>query len=123
MRVEMSLAEVKAERERRRALEEAERLKLSLREFTAAAWPQLEPATRFKSNWHIDAVVEHLEACARREIRRLIINIPPRHMKSLNVSVLWPVWWWTFEPTVRFLTASYGDKLATRDALKSRRLI
>ncbi|HEY8723435.1 MAG TPA: phage terminase large subunit [Gaiellaceae bacterium] len=103
--------------------EEAERLKGSLRDFTVAAWPVLEPATAFKPNWHIDAVVDHLEACARREIRKLIINIPPRHMKSLNVSVLWPVWWWTFDPTVRFLTASYGEKLATRDALKSRRLI
>jgi len=33
------------------------------------------------------------------------------------------VWWWTFDPHIRFLTASYGEKLATRDALKSRRLI
>jgi predicted phage terminase large subunit-like protein len=103
--------------------EEAARLKTSLSDFTHAAWPVLEPATPFKPNWHIDAVIEHLEAASRREIRRLIINIPPRHMKSLNVSVIWPVWWWTFEPTIRFLTASYGEKLATRDALKSRRLI
>jgi predicted phage terminase large subunit-like protein len=113
------------ERDRRKETidDEAERLRTSLADFTSAAWPVLEPATPFKPNWHIDAVIEHLEACSRREIRRLIINIPPRHMKSLNVSVLWPVWWWTFDQTVRFLTASYGDKLATRDALKSRRLI
>lgn len=121
------IAELNAadERERRgeEIADEAARLKVSLHDFTVAAWPVLEPATPFKPNWHIDAVIEHLEAAARRDIRRLIINIPPRHMKSLNVSVLWPVWWWTFEPTVRFLTASYGDKLATRDALKSRRLI
>lgn len=103
--------------------EEARRLTTSLRAFTVGAWPVLEPGYTFKPNWHIDAIVEHLEACSRREIQRLIINIPPGHMKSLNVSVLWPVWWWTFDPHIRFLTTSYGEKLATRDALKSRRLI
>lgn len=125
--VEVSAAEVEAELERRRRgeqlAEEAARLAGSLREFTVAAWPIVEPATPFKPNWHIDAIIDHLEACTRREIRRLVINVPPRHMKSLNVSVLWPVWWWTFAPHVRFLTASYGEKLATRDAVKSRRLI
>lgn len=125
--VEVSAGEVEAELERRRRgeqlAEEARRLSGSLREFTRAAWPIVEPATPFKPNWHIDAVCDHLEACRAREIRRLVINIPPRHMKSLNVSVLWPVWWWTTEPWIRFLTASYAEKLATRDAVKSRRII
>jgi predicted phage terminase large subunit-like protein len=120
-------AEMEAHVERRargeELADEARRLSGSLREFTVGAWPVLEPATPFKPGWHIDAIVDHLEACTRREIRRLVINVPPRHMKSLNVSVIWPVWWWTFEPHIRFLTASYGEKLATRDALKSRRLI
>lgn len=125
--VELSLEEIVAEQERRRRgeelREEADRLAGSLREFTRAAWPLLEPATPFKPNWHIDAISEHLEGCRKREIRRLVINIPPRHMKSLNVTVLWPSWWWASEPWVRFLSASYGEKLATRDAVKSRRLI
>ena len=125
--IELSLAELDAHLERERLGEdlaaEADRLAGSLREFTRGAWPVVEPATPFKPNWHIDAICDALEACRRREIRRLVINIPPRHMKSLNVSVLWPVWWWTTEPSVRFLTASYGEKLATRDAVKSRRII
>jgi predicted phage terminase large subunit-like protein len=125
--VELSLPEIQAEQERRRRgeqlREEAQRLSGSLAEFTAAAWPILEPATVFKPNWHIDVIAEHLEACTRREIRRLAINVPPRHMKSLNVTVLWPSWWWTSEPYIRFLTASYGEKLAVRDAVKGRRLI
>jgi predicted phage terminase large subunit-like protein len=120
-------AEVMAALERRERGEEladeAARLSGSLRAFTAGAWPVLEPGYQFHGGWHIDAIVEHLEACSRREIQRLIINIPPGHMKSLNVSVLWPVWWWTVEPHIRLLTTSYGDDLATRDALKSRRLI
>jgi len=110
-------------RQRERARIEAEPLRASLPAFIHAAWPMLEPATKFKPNWHIDVIAEHLEAARRGEIRRLIVNVPPRHMKSLNVSVLWPVWWWCSDPTVRFLTASYGADLAIRDSLKSRRLI
>ena len=34
----------------------------------------------------------------RGEIDRLLINVPPRHMKSLAVSVMWPAWSWTFAP-------------------------
>jgi len=86
-----SLEEVTAELERRHRgeelAEEAARLSGSLHDFTVGAWPVLEPATPFKPGWHIDAIVDHLEACTRREIRRLVINVPPRHMKSLNVSV------------------------------------
>jgi predicted phage terminase large subunit-like protein len=96
---------------------------MTLREYVRAAWPVLEPATTFVPGWHIDAICDHLEAVSRGELRRLIINVPPRHMKSLLVSVLWPTWTWTQRPQVRFLTASYAQPLATRDAVKSRRLI
>jgi hypothetical protein len=57
----------------------AERARRSLPAFTAEAWPLLEPATRFEANWHTDAIAEHLEAASRGELRRLVINIPPRH--------------------------------------------
>lgn len=120
-------AELEAEQERRRLGEtlrvEAQRLQSSLREFIRAAWPMLEPVTRFRSNWHIDAIAEHLEAAYRREILRLVVNIPPRTMKSSTVTVLAPAWRWTTHPHERFLTASYGAELATRDAVKTRRLI
>ena len=59
-----------------------------LREFVRLAWPVVEPSTPFVPGWHIDAIVEHLEAVTRGQIRNLLINVPPRHMKSLLVSVL-----------------------------------
>ena len=83
----------------------------------------VEPATAFVPGWHIDAICEHLEAISAGQLRRLIINIPPRHMKSLLVSVFWPTWEWTQHPSRRFLTASYAQPLSTRDAVKSRRLL
>lgn len=125
--VEFNEAEIAAWIEREKSQEtiddEAGRLAADFPEFIRAAWHVVEPSTVFSPNWHIDAICEKLEACAAGEIRRLLINIPPRHMKSLTVSVFWPVWRWTTEPHLRFLTASYGEKLAQRDATKSRDLL
>jgi predicted phage terminase large subunit-like protein len=96
---------------------------LSLHEFAIAAWPVLEPGRTFSDNWHIRVICEHLEAATRGEIRNLVINMPPRHMKSLLVGVFWFAWEWTFNPSTRWLCASYAQPLATRDSLKCRRLI
>lgn len=87
------------------------------------AWSIAEPSVPFKPNWHIDRICEHLEAVTAGEIRRLLINIPPRHMKSLAVAVFWPVWEWTFDPHVRWLFSSYALTLAKRDSVKCRRII
>ncbi|MEW6378077.1 MAG: phage terminase large subunit [bacterium] len=95
----------------------------SLRSFIEAAWPVVEPGRSFVDNWHIDSICNHLEAVARGEIRRLVINVPYRTSKSTIVSVMWPVWVWLQDPTKRFLTGSHKDALATRDCLKSRRII
>ena len=55
----------------------------SLRDYIHAAWPLVDHH-QFKSNWHIDAIAEHLEAVSSGEIRRLIINIPPRPHEKLG---------------------------------------
>lgn len=102
---------------------EAERLRRSLRNFVRAAWPVLEPGTPFASNWHIDAICDYLEGVARGEVRRLLINVPPRHTKSLLVSVMFLAWVWASAPERRFLHASYAERLALRDSSNTRRLI
>lgn len=96
---------------------------IPLSDYIKAAWHVVEPATKYIHNWHIDAIAEHLEAVTRGQIRRLIINIPPRHQKSLSVSVFWPTWVWTWQPEKRWLFASYAGNLATRDSLACRRII
>ena len=76
-------------------------------------------------NWHIGAICEHLEAVTRGEIQNLLINIPPRHMKSLLVSVFWPCWEWgpMRRPALRYINSSYSSALSIRDNVKSRNLI
>ena len=126
-RSELSAATIRAALERRRTAEliaeQAAACSNSFRLFVENAWPVIEPVTRFVPGWHIEAICEHLQAASRGEIDRLLINVPPRHMKTTTVSVMWPAWWWTFAPHLRFLTASYGGNLAERDAVRSRDLL
>lgn len=102
---------------------EASLLTESLYEFAKACWHVVEPGVPFQDNWHIRVICDHLEAVSDGKIRNLIINIPPRSMKSLLTSVLWPAWDWTRKPSRKWLFSSYGQDLATRDAVKCRRLI
>jgi predicted phage terminase large subunit-like protein len=94
-----------------------------LMEFILQAWPIVEPGTPFVPGRHIEAIALHLEAVTRRQIRNLVINIPPRCAKSLLVSVFWPVWSWINVPETRWLFSSYSGGLSTRDAVRSRRII
>lgn len=95
----------------------------SLYEFIKGAWPILEPNDPFSENWHVGCLSEHLEALTACEILRLIINIPPGHMKSLAVNVFWFAWAWARNPFSRWIFTSYSDSLVNRDAVKCRDII
>jgi hypothetical protein len=95
----------------------------SLRVFVQQAWAILEPQTPFLPNWHIDLISEYLEAVSAGQITRLVINLPPRYMKSLLVSVLWPVWEWLHTPHTRWLFASYSESLAAQHSLDRRTVL
>ena len=98
-------------------------MRRSLKEFIKNSWQTIEPGRDFHDNWHIDAISDHLQAVVEGKIRRLIINIPPRHMKSISVAVALPAWTWAIQPQKRFLFASYASSLSIRDSVKCRRLI
>ena len=103
----------------------------SLYDFLRKAWPAFDPAP-FMGGWALHAIAEHLQACNRGEIKRLLINIRPRASKTSLCSIAWPVWTWAQKmdpnnplvgPGVRFLCASYGANKAQEDAVTARRLI
>lgn len=97
----------------------------SLAEFARQAWPILEPATPLKWNWHHDAICELLQAVTNGDIRDLLINVPPRCLKSILTSIFWPAWEWGPRglPHTRWLTSSYAEGLAIDLAVKTRHLI
>jgi len=102
---------------------EAEQARRNFTLFVKLAWPVIEPGTDYVPGWHIDAICLHLQALADGHIKRLLVNMPPRHMKSVLISTLWPVWMWLQDPSIRFLCASYDMPLAVRDNRKCRLLI
>ncbi len=115
------LEEVRAEKARRRA-------RRSLKEFVVQAWHVLEPAVDYVDNWHVDVICQHLEAVSRNAytpegIKRLLINIPPGHMKSLIVNVFWPAWVWLTNPAWKAIFTTYDASLGSRDSVKCRDLI
>lgn len=102
---------------------EAEECGESLRKFVKLAWPIIGLGSPYLHNWHVDAICEHLQAVIRRDIRKLILNMPPRAGKSSIVSIALSAWRWITCPEEKFLTASYDMKLAKRDSRFTRNLI
>jgi SPP1 family predicted phage head-tail adaptor len=64
-------------------------LREDLSSFIASSFAVLNPGTPFLPNWHVELIADYLEACDRGDIKRLIINLPPRSLKSFCVSVAW----------------------------------
>lgn len=93
-----------------------------LSHFIRMFWPSIDPAP-YMSGWHIEAICEHLEAVLNGQIRRLLITMPPRHMKSIAVSVAFPAFGWVKNPGLQFLFASYAHTLSIRDSTKCRRIV
>lgn len=104
-------------------LQDVLKAEISLYEFIKQAWPSIEGSTPFVDSWHIRAIADHLEACFNREIKNLLINVPPRTLKTGLISVAFPAWVWLHNPQEKFMYASYAASLATQHSLKCKRLI
>ncbi len=78
------------------------------------------PGVPYQHNWHIEALAEYLAACACGEVTRLLINIPPRMLKSTIISVAWPAWLLGHAPTQRIMAASYAQGLSTKHSTDCR---
>jgi hypothetical protein len=95
----------------------------SLSSYVRQAWPILEHDTPYQSNWHLDAILEHLEAVTAGDITRLLITMPPRYGKSLLVSVLWPTWEWIRQPAGRWIFTSHTESLAAKHSADRRTVL
>jgi predicted phage terminase large subunit-like protein len=83
----------------------------------------LNPTTPFRRNWHLEAILYRLEQVRRGEITRLIINLPPRHLKSIMVSVAFPALLLGLDPARRIICLSYGADLSTKHAADFRAVV
>ena len=88
--------------------------------FVKKSFYTVNPGTKYLHNWHIDLMAEHLKACENGKIKRLIVNIPPRYLKSLCVSVAWPAWLLGHDPSRRIIVSSYSQFLSLKHSLDCR---
>jgi len=82
--------------------------------FVRKAFHVLAPSAIFQMNWHICAVAYALEQVRLGEIKRLIITVPPRSLKSIMCSVAFPAFVLGQDPTKRLIVASYSADLAIK---------
>ena len=98
-------------------------LRHDLTSFIHRAFYELNPQTAFLPAPYIELIASKLEACRRGEIRRLIINVPPRSLKSHCASVVFPAWLLGHDPSATIICVSYGQELSDKFARDTRRLI
>lgn len=92
------------------------------RAFVKLAWPQIEPKPLIYEP-HMDLLCAHYEAVLHGEIHDLVVNVPPGTSKSTISSILFPVYAWIVDPTLKFLYTSFDEVLSLRFAGRALRLI
>lgn len=95
----------------------------NLSAFSRKVFATLEPGIAYQHNWHIDHLCWQLSRVERGEITRLIINVPPRSMKSILVSNAFTAWYLGRDPTRRVICASYASDLAEKLSLDTKRIL
>ncbi|MEQ8441276.1 MAG: phage terminase large subunit [Alphaproteobacteria bacterium] len=104
-----------------RALDQIYRDDLSA--FIEKAFHAVSPGQSYRHNWHIDLLADRLAACADGRIKRLIVTLPPRGLKSIAASVAFPAWVLGRDPRRKVVTVSYNHDLADKLARDCRALM
>jgi predicted phage terminase large subunit-like protein len=74
------------------------------------------PGESLHLNWHILAMAHVLEQVRAGKIKRLIITVPPRHLKSIMASVAFPAFILGHDPAKKIVAVSYSNELAVKHA-------
>jgi hypothetical protein len=98
-------------------------LRRDLVSFAQCCFRELNPRTRFAMSWHIEIIAAKLTALRDGKIRRLIVNLPPRHLKSLLASVAFPAWCLGHDPSTQILCVSYAQDLADKLSRDCRHIV
>lgn len=98
-------------------------LKRDFGAFIHRSFMELNAQTHFLFNWHLEILASKLEDVRRGRCRRLIINIPPRHLKSHTASIAFPAWLLGHNPAAQILCVCYAQDLSDKLARDSRALM
>ena len=91
--------------------------------FMHRAFCELNGDSLFSHNWHNELIASRLQSCLDGQITRLIINLPPRSLKSHSASICFPAYVFGHRPSAQIICASYGQQLADKHSLDCRTLM
>ncbi len=91
--------------------------------FAQRAFTELRPGVVFRYGDHLRAICRQLERVFHGEVSRLMILMPPRHLKSHCASVAFPAWALGRDPSLRIVCASYGADLGEGFGRETLRLL
>jgi len=98
-------------------------LRLDFALFVERSFSELNPHTEYFHNWHIEVIVDALEQCRAGKLKRLILNVPPRSLKSHIASIAFPAYLLGHNPATQIICASYAQDLADKLAGDCRSLM
>ena len=98
-------------------------LRSDLGAFVHKVFVTLAPGQAFIPTWHLSAIAFQLERVRLGEIRRLIINMPPRSLKSIMTSVAFPAYLLGLDPSWQLICVSYSADLAKKHSNDFRAVI
>lgn len=100
-------------------------LRTSFPAFIAAMFDVLhhDRGVRFVRNWHIEAMCYELERVIAGELTRLLITVPPRHMKTICASIGLTAWMLGHRPGSKIVLVSYGKDLSKENLLNLMRVM
>ena len=102
---------------RQKELETAEKAKENFLDFVKAVWPE------FIGGYHHKKIAEKFQLLKDKKLKRLIVNMPPRHTKSEFASFLLPAWIMGHAPKTKIIQATHTGELAFRFGRKVRNLM
>lgn len=91
-------------------------LRSDLYSFIRAIFPIVSSNDEFAANWHIEAIAYHLMCILQGDLKRLIITMPPRSLKSICASVAFLAFVLGHNPRQRIICVSYSEALARKHA-------
>src|SRR5690606_5243089 len=98
-------------------------LRQDLGVFIVKVFQTVAPSDEYQHNWHLDAIVHQLMRIRDGQTLRLLINQPPRSLKSICTSVAFVAWCLGHDPSMRFACVSYSNELAASFAQQFRMVV
>ncbi len=96
---------------------------IDIKNFLIKVFETLHPNKKMISNWHLDLMIEYLKAVESGGMKRLIVNLPPRSLKSICVNIAWPAWLLGQSPHMKIIAVSYSQQLSDKHSIDCRTIM